>query len=411
MDDDRIVSALRQLPPDEPIYRPPGVDPRTRRRWSRSRAILQGTVVVAVVLTGILAIGPILERGRQTGDVYPMYKGGPGRTGEASGGGPTAPAVLWTVDTEPGIDSSPVVVEGTVVIVDGRDDLLALDLRTGAVRWTVDREVFVGSPAVAGSLVVSQTDDGTLAAFDIVDGTPAWRAPLGIRLNSSPLVLDGMAVAADEEGAVHAVSAVDGSLQWDVELGPGLDRSVAGADGLVFAGSDGAFVALDAQTGREVWSHRSDATSFATPAVRDGVVYASGGDGRTSALYAIDATTGAERWRFVPPGGVGVKTPSIDDDTVYLASEEQVFALDRTSGDVRWTRDLARQTRAAIGIDGDTLFLFSQTRLHALDAATGADRWDVVVGGLVDSGTTVVGGLVVAGTSRGRVLAIGALPD
>lgn len=405
------MRALRTAPPDEPTYRPRGLTALPRRRTSSIGMGLRVVASLVVVLLGVIAVGPILERSGELGVDYPMYKGGPGRTGEAVGGGPAAPDILWTVESEPGIDSSPVVAGNTLVIVDGRDDLLALDLRTGAVRWAVDGDVFVGSPAIAGSMVVTQTEDGTLAAFDLDDGQPVWRADLEIRLNSSPLVMDGMVVAASDDGVIHAVEAVSGNLAWSVPLGAGQDRAVAGADGRVYAGSAGALVALDISTGTRLWTHESDAASFATPAVRDGTVYASGGFGSSSVVFAIDAATGAERWQFEPPDGIGVRTASVDAASVYVASTDRIYALDRARGTTRWARDLARQTRAAIGIDGDTLFVVSQTRLHALDASSGADRWDLIVGGLVDSGTTVVDGLVVAGTSAGRILAIGAMPD
>lgn len=419
MDEDRIAEALRATPPDEPAYSSvatlTGTAPTAwrarqaaRSRASAVRGAVRAASVGVMVLVVAIAAGPrIIESAFAPTTVYQLYKGGPGRTGEASGAGPTAPTVQWTVETEPLIDSSPVVADGMVIIVDGREDLRALDLATGQLRWAVGDEALVGSPAIAGSRVVALTKAGGLVAYELGDGSMAWRSDARIKSNSSPLVMDGLIVAAGADRSVHAFDAETGSIAWSVPIGPGLDRSLAGAEGRVFVGGAQTFKALDASNGTTLWTFATEATSFATPAVRDGVVYANGGVGSSSVLYALDATTGVERWRFSPPDGVGLTTPSVDGEWVYAASSDRVYALNRRDGTLRWVRDHPRLTRAAIGIAGSTLYFFDQSDLIALDAADGAERWRVPVGGIVDSGTTVAGGLVLAGTSAGRILAVG----
>ena len=169
MDDERIVQALQATPPDEPAYISVGTCPwstptdfrarqGTRSRVRAVRSAFRAASVGLVALVIVIAVGPrIIESASSPTTLYQMYKGGPGRTGEASGAGPTAPTVQWTVETEPLIDSSPVVAGGVVVIVDGREDLRALDLATGQLRWAVGDEALVGSPAIAGSRVVALT--------------------------------------------------------------------------------------------------------------------------------------------------------------------------------------------------------------------------------------------------------------
>lgn len=410
--EDAIIRILRSAPPNDAVYHPLGHAFRQRRPAFRSRRGRTATMARLVVILAILGFSgaALLQIGGPQSSTYPMYKGGPGRTGEAVGGGPAASTILWSVDTEPVIDSSPVVVEGLVYLVDGDGHLRALDLGTGATRWLTSGEQQVGSPAVSGALVISLAEDGSLLAHDRRDGTPRWRTQARLRANSSPLILDGRVFAAGDDAAVHAFDAVDGTPSWSVAMGSGLDRSIAGADGRIFVGSAGSFVAMDAATGARLWAHESEAASFSTPAVRDGIVYANAGVGSSSVLFALDAGTGAERWRFEPPDGLGTITPSVDASAVYVASPERVYRLDLTDGSIAWAVEVARVSRAAIALAGDTIYLFSNADLHALDARSGTERWQLRVGGLVDSGTTVVDGLVVAGTSAGRIIAVGA-PD
>jgi hypothetical protein len=69
-------------------------------------------------------------------------------------------------------------------------------------------------------------------------------------------------------------------------------------DGVVYAGGlDGAFYAIDAASGAQRWRLETGAIgSMAAPAVADGIVYAGAQDGL---LLAVDAASGQERWRAV----------------------------------------------------------------------------------------------------------------
>jgi len=111
---------------------------------------------------------------------------------------------------------------------------------------------------------------GTLNAVNLNTGEIAWRAPLG--------QVDELAA----EGAPPT-----GTLN--------LGGSIVTAGGLVFIGgaSDSRFRAFDAQTGKELWAAKLDASGHATPITFQGkksgrqfVVIAAGGGGYFSKTYA-----------------------------------------------------------------------------------------------------------------------------
>jgi outer membrane protein assembly factor BamB len=94
-------------------------------------------------------------------------------------------------------------------------------------------------------------------------------------------------------------------------------------------------------------------------------------------VYAVDAATGKEKWIFKGAEHPVWATPLIDQDSVYVASlDHSIYALDRRTGSLRWSKDLGASLGGTPALLEGTLYVgtFGNT-LHALDAATGQERW------------------------------------
>ena len=132
-------------------------------------------------------------------------------------------------------------------------------------------------------------------------------------------------------------------------------------------------------------------TGEADPVVGNGVVLAGttviAGDYNVTAW---DRTTGAFRWRFVPPigFGAGAYLGAVAGDMVLAGSASgQVYAIDWSSGLARWIATVEDGTRALVYepvLDGDLVFAgytVMSTPTHggvvALSAGTGEERWRV----------------------------------
>jgi outer membrane protein assembly factor BamB len=75
-----------------------------------------------------------------------------------------------------------------------------------------------------------------------------------------------------------------------------VNSSPAVAAGVVFVGSDNDnLYALDATTGHERWRFATEGYQISSPAAANGVVYVGSSDGN---VYALDAASGSELWRF-----------------------------------------------------------------------------------------------------------------
>jgi outer membrane protein assembly factor BamB len=128
---------------------------------------------------------------------------------------------------------------------------------------------------------------------------------------AAPVVVDGTVYMQDLYANVYAISLATGKLNWEYPVnipektGPGPD-GVAVGGGVVYGDTSTAAFALNAATGKVIWNDgsllNSGQGSFEIqPAVADGRVYlasayASGPGG--GVLLALDASTGKELWSF-----------------------------------------------------------------------------------------------------------------
>src|SRR5947209_12231225 len=105
------------------------------------------------------------------------------------------------------------------------------------------------------------------------------------------------------------------------------------ADGVVYVGSDDGYLyAIDAQTGAQRWRFKTGDVVYSSPAVAAGTVYVGSHDGH---LYAVDGATGTEKWSF-KTGYRVYSSPAVADGKVYFGSADSCFcAVDATIGQLK----------------------------------------------------------------------------
>jgi outer membrane protein assembly factor BamB len=283
--------------------------------------------------------------------------------------------------------------------------------------WQVEVGTGYGSPLVAGGHVYQharQGDDEVVWCFDLKTGGVQWRQSYAVPFKmgggaerhgkgpkSSPVLADGRVFTMSITGVLSAWDAASGKLLWrrDYDSRFGKSHPYWGAatspivDGnrvIVHFGTDeqGALVALDVASGKEVWSHGKDGPSYSSPllveihGVRQIVEW------NHRALVGVESESGRFLWEYPFPH-VGtdqnMPTPAFHDGRVLLGGENRgIHGLEPQLNDGVWTvKERWRQEQVALDMssavmNGDLLYGFShygKGRLFCLDPRTGEVLW------------------------------------
>ena len=154
--------------------------------------------------------------------------------------------------------------------------------------------------------------------------------------------------------------------------------------GRVFVGSsDRGLYALRAMDGSDLCRFENIGMVQCEPLYdpEQDLVYFGSNDG---ALYAIHAENGALLWRYNTGTEVNRKPVLWRDRVIFVNSTDQVFAVDRMTGQTKWQSKRTPALGMEIGgyggptLDGSTVFVvFSDGHAAAYDADAGKERWIV----------------------------------
>jgi outer membrane protein assembly factor BamB len=281
----------------------------------------------------------------------------------------------------------PAVVNGVIYVVDSSTHLVAASAHDGHVLWKTPAGGFeaFSSPVAASDGVYLLQDDGQLYAYKPSDGSPLWKAAIGIlpppgllsNLRPPPSAAAGVVYVGSDDHNLYALNASDGSVKWKFLTRGRIYSTPVVANGRVYFGSEDGYVyAVNVSDHTQAWSYQTDFDVVGSPAVVNGVVYIGS---RDHYLYALDAQHGFAYWRAlagdVDPNGGATATSSTSDrvdclptvgyDTVYVTAGAFVYAFNIVDGKRLWRFKTNKQSTISspvlagnlvfVGVDDKTL--------------------------------------------------------
>jgi polyvinyl alcohol dehydrogenase (cytochrome) len=230
------------------------------------------------------------------------------------------------------------------------DSLMALDLRTGAIKWTTGTLQF--DNWTVGCILASKPNCPSPSSPDADFGS----GPNLFKAGRTQVVGAGT-----KAGTYWTLDAATGKVVWATQVGPGgifggIEWGSSVADGHVYVAlansahipvtltraapgsattiSGGFWAALDAATGQVLWQSADPAGptfgDIGQTATANGVVYAGSSD-PAGHVFAMDARTGEIKWSFATGGSVA-SGASIVNGTVYWGSGYGQFVNSGTTG-------------------------------------------------------------------------------
>jgi outer membrane protein assembly factor BamB len=244
-----------------------------------------------------------------------------------------------------GHGSSPTLYRDLVILLCDHSPasyLVALDKRTGAVRWRTEREkgsISYSTPTVVPSatgdeLVVNSTR--RVDAYDPATGKLLWWVGDPVRFAIPvPAFADGvlylsrgyrsgpyMSIRTGGRGDVAKTQ-----VGWSVETGAPYISSLLYYRGLVYMASDvGVVTAVDASTGAKVWQERVEGIFTASPVAADGKVYFVSETGETIVLQAGRPPSVLARNSV---GERSAATPAISDGQIFIRTDDHIICVGR----------------------------------------------------------------------------------
>jgi outer membrane protein assembly factor BamB len=227
----------------------------------------------------------------------------------------TPPKQLWSIPVAKG-NAGPVVVGGIVYLWvrdNDADTLLALDAATGKEKWKYTRggrgdEGPQVTPLVVGEFIYALGYGGKLSAMHIKDEKKCW---------SRDLKKD-FAAPEGYFGVGAGLLAHDGKLMVNA------------------GGKDAGIVALNLETGKDIWKVTSDPPSYSTPVTMElnkkphAVFFTRTG------LQVIDVEKGtsvvSKRHRATYDASVNAAAPIVKGNEVFLSAEYGTGAVKLTIG-------------------------------------------------------------------------------
>jgi outer membrane protein assembly factor BamB len=340
----------------------------------------------------LLAAAAALAGVAGAGD-WDLFRGDAGLTGVARDALPAHLELLWVFDAEEAFESAAALHGGVVYAGSADGQLYAVHSDSGRLKWKYAATGAIKSaPAVIGGTVFFGDEEGVFHAVDADGGQREWsfeaeaeivssanfadgRVIFGSHDESLYCVTAGQVVSAGCDGFLRVVDLGDGSELRRVALGGYVGASPALHSGRAYVGTfENEVLAIDLGRGEVVWRYENPERKFPflSSAATDGKLVIVGG--RDKLVHAIDAATGKAVWTYAAGARVD-SSPVIAGSRVFIGvGGGEIVALGLESGEPVWKFDTGSpivaspsvaDARLVIGTTEGRLFCFGAARSEA----------------------------------------------
>ena len=257
--------------------------------------------------------------------------------------------------------NGPIAAEGKVFAIDTTGEVGAFDLQTGKQLWRTDTtpesrsiQAFSGGLAYDQGFLFAVTPNAEIVMLNAATGEVKDRFVLSAPVRSAPTVKNGMIYAVNINNQIEVIDYQTGQPVWShagiVEVAGllgGASPAVT-SDLVVVPYTSGEVYALHPVTGSPLWTDtlmsfsKIDPVSTlyhikARPVIKDNMVYLIGNGGL---MRALEANSGRVVWSEKVSG---MRSPAVAGSHLFMVTNNNELAcFNRLTGRIHWVRNLPR---------------------------------------------------------------------
>ena len=182
-----------------------------------------------------------------------------------------------------------------------------------------------------------------------------WKRTLGAGIYARPLILDDKVIFGSKDGALYALNKNTGSIVWKYNTaGEVITSAAANKEQIVFSSTDGNIYSITQRHGARKWLHLASYKINTNPVVFNDKVFFGDADGN---FYCLSADNGSLLWKIHLTGTI-LPHPSVEKNTMYIATTNDLMAIDLKSGKQNWKVGIPKLKKASVVLAGDNLLLY-----------------------------------------------------
>lgn len=299
------------------------------------------------------------------------------------------------------------------------------NLQQGVAKSTLPKELellweypssdgIASTAAIVGDRVYMAGLNGYIECLELKTGVPIWKhrsinnpdpKEFAPGFKSSPLVTDKGVYLGDEDGIFHAIDRNTGKKLWSFKTDAEIISSANIVDGkILFGGYDNFLYCLNEADGSLAWKFETDGYVNCSPAIVDNFTFVTGCDEQ---LRMIDIKTGKQHSQM-PLATYLIASPAVMGDNLYVGTyASEIISVNWKEQKVEWRykdpkKEFPYHSSAAI-TDEYVVAGGRDKQIHCVERKTGKPVWKFGTRGRVDSSPVIIGNRVFVGSSDGNL--------
>jgi outer membrane protein assembly factor BamB len=273
-------------------------------------------------------------------------------------------AVKWSHRISGPVGGGVLVSGDTLFVASSRPDgrVYAIDRRNGQRLWRSKAGAIAAPLSMVGGVLIAGTQNGVIAGLDPKSGNVKWRRPLGVARIAAHPVGDSATVVATVDSLFRLLPRDGGVTHRVKSPGSILSPWIEYHGALVAGTTDSQVVAIAPADLRQQWSVRLDAPVLASPAAKGDTLFAAS---RRGSLFRIVANSLPRADRIVELEWAVTAPVAVVGEQIVLGGADGTLRALRADGREIWRLRIWRPVELRpIALDDGILAIGGEGDIH-----------------------------------------------